>query len=187
MSGIRVTFIDTNRYPRDNPISSHVAPCGVDAALLTVNCLFNIPQKPRKRSSSWFTAFFVPRKNERAEKKEERWLLGSFKDQPRPVEAVQESVAIPPRFTCSSTRSSHRLGLLSMLILCSNCRFLKICKFLSRFELFDLIWDGLKRIKSLFDKSNHSSRGSMRICITRWIVWSCLRWFELWNYGFIAN
>lgn len=48
LAGIRVTFIDTD--PRDNPISSHVAPCSVDAALLAVNCLFNIPQKPRKRS-----------------------------------------------------------------------------------------------------------------------------------------
>lgn len=33
-----------------NLISSHVAPCGVDVALLAVNCLFNIPKNPRKRS-----------------------------------------------------------------------------------------------------------------------------------------
>lgn len=38
-----------------NLISSHVAPCSVDVALLAVNCLFNIPKNPRKRSPQWFT------------------------------------------------------------------------------------------------------------------------------------
>jgi len=33
-------------YMRLNPIPSHVASRGVHDALLTVNCLFNIPQKP---------------------------------------------------------------------------------------------------------------------------------------------
>lgn len=47
--------------PRLNPIPSHVASRGVHGALLTVNCLFNIPQNPRKRLPVWFTARWAPR------------------------------------------------------------------------------------------------------------------------------
>lgn len=53
----RIHGNDTDLSPaRLNPIPSHVASRGVHSALLAVNCLFNIPQNPRKRSPAWFTA-----------------------------------------------------------------------------------------------------------------------------------